>query len=358
MNTMNDTLATMLTITQLPSHLQGDFYNNIINNSWKDEDEEVLIPHPIKTDFVFETHDDIINMINTCAFCAVDLPDELFRYVEENPDILLSQSAEYQANVASKKIEESFFVTTYEYQALILLAQWQYTDIQYKKCYHLAAHAIKNDSVVLLQYVIRRHVDQWDPFILRTAVEHGKILCIDFLVKYYRQHTKLICVQTNLCEKAKTFTVLKYLRETLRFEWDKRVIKQALYDNCIERFEYALKNGCPVDLENAATVSLRLPKIDAFRLLVELAGYKPVKEDVLYASALGSINHLVYIDHLNTPWHPQAVNTAARFKHHSCMEFGIQCGAPYDPNFIELAYLPFREDIDRWMANLIYQNTV
>jgi hypothetical protein len=40
------------------------------------------------------------------------------------------------------------------------------------------------------------------------------------------------------------------------------------------------------------------------------------------------------------------------------MEFGIQCGAPYDPNFIELAYLPFSEDIDRWMANLIYQNTV
>ena len=356
MNTMYDTLSTMLTVTQLPPHLQGDFYNNIIGNSW--EDEEVLIPHPIKTDFTFDTHDDIINMINTCAFCAVDLPDELFRHAEENPFTLLMYADDYKLNVASKKIEESFFVTTHEYRALILLAEFQKTDIRHKKCYHLAEYAIKNDSVVLLQYVIRRHVDQWDPFILRTAVEHGKILCIDFLVKYYREHTKLVCVQTNLCEKAKTFTVLKYLRETLGFEWDKRVIKQALYDNCFERFEYALKNGCPVDLENAATVSLRLPKIDAFRLLVELAGYKPVKEDVLYASTLGSINHLVYLHLVNTPWHPQAVNIAARFKHHSCMEFGIQCGAPYDPNFIELAYLPFSEDIDRWMANLIYQNTV
>lgn len=356
MNTMYDTLATMLSVTQLPIHLQGDFYNNIIHNSSKEEDKQVLIPHPIKTDFVFTTHYDILNIINTCGYCVVDLPDELFQYVEENPDILLSQSAEYQTNVASKKIEESFFVTTHEYRALILLAQWQKTGNRYP--YHLAAHAIKNDSVVLLQYVIRRHVDQWDPFILRSAVEHGNILCIDFLVKYYREHTRLVCVQTNLCEKAKTFTVLKYLRETWGFEWDKRVIKQALYDNCIERFEYALKNGCPVDLENAATVSLRLPKIDAFRLLVELAGYKPVKEDVLYASTLGSINHLVYLHLVNTPWHPQAVNIAARFKHHSCMEFGIQCGAPYDPNFIELAYLPFSEDIDRWMANLIYQNTV
>ena len=173
----------MLSVTQLPPHLQGEFYNNIIDNSsQEEEDKEVLIPHPIKTDLTFDTHDDILHMINTCAFCAVDLPDELFRHAEENPFTLLMYADNYKFNVASKKIEESFFVTTHEYRALILLAQWQKTDIQYKKCYHLAAHAIKNDSVVLLEYVIRRHVDQWDPFILRTAVEHGKILCIDFLV--------------------------------------------------------------------------------------------------------------------------------------------------------------------------------
>ena len=347
----------MLSVTQLPLHLQGEFYNNIIGNSYSQE-EEVLIPHPIKPDLAFDTHDDIINMINTCGYCAVDLPNDLFRHMEKNSETFLSQSAEYQANVASKKIEESFFVTTHEYRALKLLAEFQLTNMKYRKYYHLAAHAIKNDSVVLLQYIVRCHVEQWDPFILRTAIEHGNIMCIDYLVKYYRQHTMLECVQLTMCDKANTLTVLKYLRETWGFQWDKRVIKQALYDNCIERFEYALKNGCPIDLENAVTISLRHPKIDAFRLLVELAGYKPVKEDVLYVSTLGSINHLVYLHHLNTPWHPQAVNIAARFKHHSCMEFGVQCGAPHDPNFIELAYLPFSEDIDRWMANLIYQNTV
>lgn len=340
----------MITVTQLPSHLQGNLYNNIMDNF--SEEERVEIPHPIKTDFVFTTHDDILKIIDTCGYCGVDLPDELFKYVEENSNRFLSQSAKYKASVDMKEIEESFFVTTHEYHALILLAEWHNTDIYYSD---LVEYAIKNDSVVLLQYVIKK---QWDPFMIHTAVEHGNILCIDYLVKYYEEYTKLVCVQTLLSKNANTLTVLKYLRETLRFEWDKRVIKKAIYDNCIECLEYALENGCPVDLKNAVTISLRLPKIDAFRLLVELAGYKPVKEDVLYASTLGSINHLVYLHHLNTPWHPQAVNISARFKHRLCMDFGIQCEAPYDPNFIELSYFPFSEDIDSWMANLICENTV
>jgi hypothetical protein len=350
----------MLSVSQLPLHLQGEFYRNIKGNSYSQEeeedDEEVLIPHPIKTDLAFDTHDDIINMINTCGYCAVDLPDDLFRHVEENPKTFLSQTAEYEANVASEKIEKSFFMTTHEYQALKLLAEFQKANIGDRYPYHLAVYAIKNDSVVLLEYVIRRHVEQWDPLILRTAVEYGNILCIDYLVKYYSEHTKLDCVQKLLCIEANTLTVLKHLRETLGFVWDERVIKQALYDNCMVRLQYALENGCPINMENAVTLSLRLPKIDALRLLVELAGYKPVKEDILYIATIGSINHLIYLHYLNTPWHSQAVNIAARFKHHSCMVFGIQCGAPYDPNFIELSRLPFREDIDRWMANLIYQN--
>jgi hypothetical protein len=79
MNTMNNTPATMLTITQLPLHLQGELYKNVLDNFG--EEEETFIGRPIKTDFIFDTHEDIIHMIDTCMFLAVDLPDELFNYV-------------------------------------------------------------------------------------------------------------------------------------------------------------------------------------------------------------------------------------------------------------------------------------
>jgi hypothetical protein len=148
--------------------------------------------------------------------------------------------------------------------------------------------------------------------------------------------------------------VLKHLRETLQFPWDENVIKNALSNKCNECLQYALTNGCPILLDSATGMALRHPTIDAFRILVEVAGYNPLKEDTLYAASRGSLPHLTYLHELGAPWHPQAVNSAARFKHHTCVDYGIQHGAPYDANLVELSRLPYRADIDRWMASIIY----
>jgi len=101
-------------------------------------------------------------------------------------------------------------------------------------------------------------------------------------------------------------------------------------------------------------MSLRQSTPDALRLLVELAGYKPTDEDMLYVASSGSLIHMIYLRELGTPWHPHTVNSAARFRHGKCVEYGIEHGAPYDPNIVELSKLPYKPDIDRWMASIIY----
>jgi hypothetical protein len=127
-----------------------------------------------------------------------------------------------------------------------------------------------------------------------------------------------------------------------------------IYNKRNDCLQYALENGCPLFLESAAGRSLRHPTTDALRLLVELAGYKPTVEDMLYVASRGSLDHIIYLRELGTPWHPHTVNSAARFRHDICVNYGIEHGAPYDVNIVELSILPYQADIDRWMASIIY----
>jgi hypothetical protein len=145
---------TMTTIRQLPPHLQGELYQNIIDEY--EREQETPIGRPIKTDFVFETHADILDIIDTCMFLAVDLPDELFHYVASNKEKVFTQMIEYDA---SEPTEKSFFVTTAEYHALKLLAVFE-NSLRFPRfsAYEAAAYAIENKSIVLLQYVFKSNI--------------------------------------------------------------------------------------------------------------------------------------------------------------------------------------------------------
>lgn len=345
----------MLTVNQLPPHLQGELYKNILAEYGGEEEQETPIGRPIKTDLVFERHSDILDMVDTCMFLAVDLPDALFRYVEENPETFLSQ----RANVASDKIEESFFMTTHEYRALVHLAEFH--NVLYKwspkiSPYHLAGYAIQNQALVLLEYVCKRFGDEIDTQgVIQYAISCGHIPIIDYLVKVpFIKRILTPQYSQTLYSQVSNLIVLKYLRETLRFPWDEYVVEKALANNHIDCLQYALENGCPVFLESAAQYAFRQSTTDAIRLLVNLAGYKPNDEDMLYVAGRGSLDHMIYLRELGTPWHPQTVNSAARHKNHACMDYGIEHGAPYDSNIVELSHLPYSSDIDRWMATIIY----
>jgi hypothetical protein len=341
----------MLTINQLPLHLQGELYKHILDEYGLKED--TFIGRPIKTDFNFDTHSDILEMIDTCMFLAVDLPTELFQYVEQNKTKILTQMLEYDDSEATEK---SFFVTTAEYRALKVLAEFE-TSVRFPRysTYELAAHAIEHNSLVLLQYVCNRYTEHLDQCVIQFAISRGDIPIIEYLLELpFIKQMLSTRVLYQLCSDAPNLTVLKYFRETLRFPWDERLIEKLIYNKDIDSLRYALENGCPLFVNMVAYRSLRHSTVDALRVLVELAGYKPTDEDMLYVASRGSLDHLVYLRELGTPWHPHTVNSAARFRHTACMEYGIQHGAPYDPNIVELSRLPYRADIDRWMASIIY----
>jgi len=341
----------MLTINQLPPHLQGELYKHILDEYGVEE--ETPIGRHIKTDFNFETHSDILEMVDTCMFLAVDLPTELFQYVEQNKTKMLTQMLEYDA---SEPTEKSFFVTTAEYHALKVLAEFE-TSVRFPRysTYELAAHAIEHNSLVLLQYVCNRYTEHLDQCIIQFAVSRGHIPIIDYLLELpFIKQMLSIRVLYQLCSDAPNLTVLKYFRETLRFPWDERLIEKLIYNKDIDSLRYALENGCPLFVNMVAYRSLRHSTVDALRLLVELAGYKPTDEDMLYVASRGSLDHIIYLRELGTPWHPHTVNSAARFRHTVCMEYGIEHGAPYDPNIVELSHQSHKADVDRWMASIIY----
>ena len=358
---------TMLTVNQLPTHLHGELYQNVIEHF---TNEETIIDRPIKTDFIFETHHDILEMIDTCLFLAVELPVELFHHVSLNNTFVLKQMREYEANVHSGIIQESFFVTTPEYRALKLLAEFDiiFNDALLYTPFNLAGYAIENGSIELLEYIIRDM--DFDPSIIYFAVVSGHIPSIDYLIKQpsiknalFAQQKKPTFYGSNmgigntyaheLCSDATQVSVLKYLRETLQFPWDRRVVENAIRKRNHECLKYALENGCPIYMDASVCAALQHNTIDAFRLLVEICNYKPTEQDILYAARTRGLPHLIYLHELNTPWHPQAVNHAARLQFYAGVEYGIKCGAPYDPNLVELSRLPYTVDIDRWMLSII-----
>lgn len=358
---------TMLTVNQLPTHLHGELYHNVIEDF---SNEETVIHRPIKTDFIFETHDDILAMIDTCLFLAVELPVEIFHHVSLNNKVVLKQMREYEANVHSGIIQESFFVTTPEYRALKLLAEFDviFNDALLYTPFNLAGYAIENGSIELLEYIIKDM--DFDPSIIHFAVVCGHIPSIDYLIKQPSIKNMLFAPQKKLtfdgrdmgigntyahqlCSDATQVSVLKYLRETLQFPWDRRVVEKAIRKRNHECLKYALENGCPMFIDSCVYSALQHNTIDAFRLLVEIRNYIPTEQDILYAAKTRRLSHLIYLHELKTPWHPQAVNHAARLRFYDCVEYGIKCGAPYDPNLVELSYLPYTVDIDRWMLSIM-----
>jgi hypothetical protein len=256
-------------------------------------------------------------------------------------------------------------VETPEYIALKLLATfkrtWTWSAAEFLE------YAIKNGSLVLIEHYASRFSTQCSTLPLKWAAEYGQIPIMAFLVKqpWVKLHTKHPnniheTLAHQLCSDATgntQFPMLKYLRETLEFEWDKFVVQFSLCEERLHILQYALENNCPVP-SYGMSMAIGMKSTTALRMLVEMGNMPLDRADyTLYAAQNGSLEHLQYLHEKNAPWHPQAIHTAARHKHFDCVEFGISVGAPYDANIVELAQAPFREDIDRLIGLHIYNAT-
>jgi hypothetical protein len=323
---------------------------------------------PLKTDLIIKNLFDVIQLIDTCMFFAVPLHWKIFDFVEGRPDNILREMIGFekmlenpQKHISNVPMAYGFIVETEEYRALKLSATYRRTwswSVQ-----EFLEYAIKNGSLVLIEYYAPRFCVQCSVLPLKWAAEYGQIPIMAFLVRcpWVNVHSKYQYDDQNmaqqLCSDAASknqLPMLKYLRETLRFEWDQYTVQFSLSEDHLPILRYALENGCPIP-DYAMGMVIGMKSTEALKMLVDIRQVPLDKpEYTLYAAQNGSIEHLRYLYDKKTPWHSQAINTAARNKHFDCVEFGISVDAPYDPNIVTLAQGTFNVENDRWIGLMIY----
>jgi len=364
---------TNLYVTDIPIHLQGELYNQLTTEFAEDDcpmnQRNIRHFRALKTDLNIRGLKDIIQIMDACMFFAVPLHWKVFDFVDAYPDLIHREMCEYEKilespdkNTSKIGIEYGFFVTTEEYRALKILATfkrtWTWSDQGFLE------YAIKQGSLVLIEYYAGRYCTKCKHIPLKWAIQYNQLPILAFLIKqpWVKLHSKMYSTSEetfaeHLCSETAVYnnlTILKYLRETLQFPWNKYVVQNSLCQDRLDVLRYALENGCPIP-QYAMSMVIGMKSIDALRMFVEIVKTPLNNPDfTLWAAQNGQLSHLVYLHEHNTPWHPQAMHMAARYKHVDCVEFGISMGAPYEPEIVKTVYDAYDNSIDRWIGLHIY----
>jgi len=369
-------------LNNIPAHLQGELYQTLTTEFTDDDtplSQRIIIGNirPLKLDIKCRGLKDIIQLIDTCMFFAAPLHWKIFEFVEEYSENIIREMREFEKMIENPQkeitstvpISYNYIVETEEYRALKLLATYKRT-WTWSVCRFLE-YAIKNGSLVLIEHYAGKYSASCCVLPLKWAAEYGQIPILSFLVQQpwikpilqsnnYNYRWSEQNIAQELCSHATAknqLPVLKYLRETLGFDWDKYVVQFSICQDRLHILKYALENGCLIP-EYGMTMAIGMESTEALRMLVDIGKMPLDKADyTLYAAQKGNLEHLQYLHEKNTPWHMQAVNMAARNKHFDCVDFGISVGAPYDTNIVVLAQGPFNVENDRWIGLQIYNAT-
>jgi len=354
-----------LKVIDIPIHLQGELYNYLTTEFIEDEipfNQRYISGNsrPLKLNLKITGLKDILQLMDSCMFFAAPLHWKIFEFVETYPDDMIQQMNEFE----HKESEYDFFMTTEEYRAIKLLATYKRTWTWSNQDF--LEYAIKNGSLVLIEYYAPRYASQCAVLPLKWAADYGQIPIMSFLVKqpWVKLHNTYIHSDQTLAQQLCSYAsannqlpMLKYLREIQHFEWDKYTVQFSLCEERLSILKYAIENGCPIP-EYSMHMALGMKTIEGLRILVEI-GKIPINNPsyILAAAQHGNLECLQYLYERGAPWHPQAMNTAAREKHIECVEYGISIGAPFEPNIVETVYQPFDVHTDRWVGLFIYNST-
>ena len=344
-------------ITNVPTHLQGELYNTLMTEFAEDDTECVITGNirPLKLDLEVKSLVDVIQLIDTCMFFGVPLHCKIFEFVKAYSDYCLREMKRFEKSVDSNDttIEPistiyfrensvptayAYIIETEEYRALKLLAN--YTHIWTWSIKGFLEYAIKHGSLVLVEHYAPKYSHQFPYSPLKWAAEYGQIPIMAFLV-----HCPWVKVHKKYVDKTQTFaqelcsiaasknqlSMLKYLRETLKFDWNMYTVQYSICDDRLDILKYALENGCPIP-EYGINMAIGIRSIEGLRMLVDIRQVSlDDPEYTLWAAENGHVDHLQYLHENNAPWHSQAINIAAEYEHIDCVDYGISVGAPYDP---------------------------
>jgi hypothetical protein len=344
-------------IDGLPAYFHNSELYTTIVEQYPRQKIKIDHPRPLKLDKVFKSFEDVLQILDTCQYLKAELPWEVFDFAYSRPEGFLFDMEVFEYQTTQNRHEYGFLLETSKYHAIKCCFWFSHSGEAYK-LNGFVSYAIKNDSLILIRYYEHKckYLFPAEVSTIITTIQQGRFDILKYFVikSWFVEETSSKSVQKKLCSLASMFgkvEILQFLREQLRFEWDTNVINEALLKLRFSCLKYALENGAPIPLWGMGVAVQRCP-VEYIQLLVEFGG--SIMDDIytLYACQRGSIDVLIYLNNKGVPWHPNAVNVAARKRFNDCVDFGVDCGAPYDAELV-LKYI-FPEE---WKRQVVHTST-
>ncbi len=344
-------------VHELPSHFHNSELYLTIQKEYPRQKVKLDHKLPLKLDNVFQVFDDVLLILDTCGYLGSELPWEVLDFAYSRPEGFLFDMEVFEYQSKQKKHEYGYLMKTAEYHAIKQCFLFSHSGEAYK-LNGFVSYAIKNDSIILVRYYEHKckYLFPAQVSTLLETIQHGRFEIFKYFAKkpWFSEETATKMVQKKLCEWASIYgkvEILRFLREQLQFDWDTNVINESLNHLKFSCLRYAVENGAPIS-PCALGIAVQKCPVEYIQLLVKF-GVSPA-DDIytLYACQRGSLDVLNYLYNKGAPWHPNAINVAARKRYKNCVDFGVECGAPYDAEFV-LKYI-FPEE---WKRQVVHTST-
>lgn len=349
----------MLAISNFPDWMKGELYNNmnlICDGEGEGDCENPIIEKQLKTDLTINNLTDILKIIDTCHYIGVELPFEVIDYAIENHTNLLEEIENMETD--NKPTPYDYFLTTPEFTAVRLSLNFiSYTsphidnDILYEKYMkEFMKYAIMQNSLLLVRFLYKKYENifyngtprDYSMRMLIITAENGYVEIMKFWreQKWFCSLTSSVSRQEELIMYTLSFNekqMLKYLRETLGFQWDNTTFNMALQRSNMDCIRYLMEQKCPIPRTILRKAILYKYSFESIRFLIEEV--KVSLDDPMYTFLAVENGHLTLVKYLhekNAPWHDEVVNMAFQNGLIKIAKYCVDNGAPYDMNVLAL----------------------
>jgi hypothetical protein len=335
---LNKNKTMQIKLSELPQWLQSDFYHENVDL----EDDCVIPKTDIKIDTQITCLQDILQIIDTCAYFGVDkLPNEVFEYACQNPPIY-NELHEFEKHPEKTPlIKYAYFIKTPEYQAIRICVINQFVTY-----YTLCHEAVLAGNMPLIQFCIEEKGVKNIQYIY-NAVSNNHKQVLKYLLAKYPEWKKEIDKQDyylNIAVKYGHLEMLKYLRE-VGAPWSEKSIHTValqimenkdpyVNEKRYECLEYMIKNGCRIN-EYEINYTTKDNNTRLMRFLIEIGELNLEFNTAVmdYFAVKGDLEIMKYLFKKGMPFTVYTAMLANKYEHNDCLEFAVSHGAPYQPHW-------------------------
>jgi hypothetical protein len=246
----------MITLSQFPEWLKGELYNSLSSSSSNEDDDNCRMIRPLKTDLVFHTLKDVLELLDTCLYTGVEyLPQEVYTFACQSSSRIIREmkELEFDEGPLTKYYE---FTKTPEYKALRICAHFEIwgKHIYKVKNMHeaLLLQAISfHNNKPLVVYCTNADRNCVNIDIFKVAIINGNIEIVKYLIANNETWIPVLKKQSEdflllVTKYADNVDMLAYLYKKLEAKWTRRIVSSAIINKFQFCAEYAIKNGCEI----------------------------------------------------------------------------------------------------------------